>query len=215
MTKEEFIQSFYKDYPYSIMTVKDMINIIESYPTDTMPFKIEDSWSWRGIYAHPCLAISTNESTKEKNLSELEYVLRYSYHGWKGGDFYYEESSLLHFETDWGNSTTYDEKSCYMAQFILNNEDNPFIQHMIQYFIDDKNVDVEYYQDVLGHDIREGERVVYYDSLLEKLSVGYIVEVNTKEKLVKVSETPRYLFKNEETPYQEITFDRIAKISDE
>lgn len=214
MTKQEFFEAFYKKYPYSCMTIKDMENIIESYPEDTMPFKIEDEWSWRGIYDQACIGISIEETSKQDNLKELSNLLKYPFDGWKGGEFSYEESTLIHFENSWGEATTFDEDSCYFVQFIKNNEDNPFIQHMIEYFVNDKHNEVEYYQDIQGHDIQSGMKVAYYDDTNERLSIGYVIELNKNERFVKVINVPVYLYKDD-TPTVELTFNKIVIISDD
>ena len=80
MTREEFRNSFVNNaYSFSCMTVKDLMNIIESWPSDNMPFCIEDEWSWRGIYADPCLYVSNAIQTKSHNLRMLHELLKYSF----------------------------------------------------------------------------------------------------------------------------------------
>ena len=50
-----------------------------------MNFKIEDVFSWRGIYYEPCVSLSTNKSTKEENLNMLNRLCTETFEGWKGG----------------------------------------------------------------------------------------------------------------------------------
>lgn len=184
MTKEEFHNSFLS-YPYSCMTVKDLMNIIESWPDDKMPFSIDDVWSWRGIYADPCLCVTTREQTKKYNLLSLKEVLQYSFTGWKGGEFYYNESSLLHFENDPGCATTTAE-NCFWLDFLKKNEDNKFIQAIYEYFENDKHLNNEYYQDFNGNDFEEGVDCIYWTK--DGFARGKINSIDMDARMVHISQ---------------------------
>lgn len=186
MTREEFRNSFVNNaYSFSCMTVKDLMNIIESWPSDNMPFCIEDEWSWRGIYADPCLYVSNAIQAKSHNLRMLHELLKYSFAGWKGGEFYYNESSFLHFENDPGCATTIPENSFWL-DFLKKNEDNKFVQAIYEYFENDKHLNNEYYQDFLGQDFSVGTKCVYWTE--DGFAHGMINSVDQSSKHVRIAQ---------------------------
>lgn len=101
------------------MTIQELTNKIESLG-DTMDFCIEDIFSWRGFYIEPACTISTNNTTKEHNLSMLNKLITETFYGWKGGEYTYTEYSDIHFEEDRGSWS--DGK--FLNRFLLNNANN-------------------------------------------------------------------------------------------
>lgn len=202
MNKQEFRESFYKEYPYSCITVQDLKNIIEEWPENEMPFRIIDSWSWRGIYANVCLCISNEITSKSDNLSELKDVTHYCYTGWKGGEYYYNMNTLVHFEEDAGDCTTYDEDSCYFVNFLKDNNDNPFIQSIYKYFENNRHLNQEYHQDYLGKDLEINNKVIYYS--MDGFKTGFIKEINKEAKMVTVIETLDDNAKSYIKPYNQV-----------
>lgn len=126
MTNEEFIQTYYK-YPYAKITLGQFMNCVESYPTEEMPIRIEDVFSWRGIYDQPAANIEAEKSTKSENMSMLRRLLNETFMGWKGGTFYFCDFDEMHFETDQSVSTT--EERTFILDFLEKNKENEFVKH--------------------------------------------------------------------------------------
>jgi hypothetical protein len=108
------------------MTLKELYNKIESYPSDTMNFCIEDVFSWRGSYDEPCCAISIRETSKSYNLNMLYRLVYEVFIGWKGGEFTYTFRDEIHFEPGEGSYTPNNE---YLIKFITDNH-NEEIKHI-------------------------------------------------------------------------------------
>lgn len=87
------------------MTLKELYNKIESYPSDTMNFCIEDVFAWRGSYYEPCCSLSVEKTDKQDNLDKLNNLVKFEFMGWKGGYFEYDWDSTIHFESDPGEYT--------------------------------------------------------------------------------------------------------------
>ena len=96
------------------MTLQELYDKIESYPSDTMNFRIEDVFAWRGIYTEPCCSLSVKKTDKQDNLDKLSGLVIFEFSGWKGGYFKYDWDSTIHFEADYGEYT--DGK--YLKDFI-------------------------------------------------------------------------------------------------
>lgn len=107
------------------MTIKELRNRIESWHSDEMDFRIEDVFSWRGSYAEPCCSLSNKHTTKEDNLEQLECLTKFSFYGYKGGDFKYTEDMILHFEEDYSAYSSGE----YLIKFICANP-SPIIEHI-------------------------------------------------------------------------------------
>lgn len=91
-----------------------------------MDFCIEDVFSWRGVYAEPACCISSCNTTKERNLEMLDRLTSEVFHGWKGGDFRYDEYSTIHFECE--RSSWSDGK--FLDKFLLANANNKDVQYI-------------------------------------------------------------------------------------
>ena len=87
------------------MTLKELYDKIESYPSDTMNFCIEDVFSWRGIYAEPCCSLLIKQTTKQENLDMLRRLTNEVFHGYKGGEYTYTFDDQINFEYDYGEYT--------------------------------------------------------------------------------------------------------------
>lgn len=107
------------------MTLKEFYEKIESFPSDTMNFCIEDVFSWRGSYNEPCCSISTNNVAKQHNLDMLNRLFNEIFYGWKGGEYTYSENDDINFESGvemWTNNE-------YLINFIANNP-SPEVKHI-------------------------------------------------------------------------------------
>lgn len=139
MTREEFFEAFLK-YPYSPIKIGDLRKCIETYPDNIIPFKIVDMWSWRGIYQDACLEVELKDCGKHDLLIELTDLTNNEFTGWKGGEYEYDDYDYVHFENDPGASTTHKDNSVSLHLF-KDNQNNPFIEHVLKYFENDRCVD--------------------------------------------------------------------------
>jgi hypothetical protein len=67
-------------------------------------FGITEVFSWRGIYAQPAFRIEENVSLKQIN-DVLDNAYADHFEGYKGGEFSYDEDSVVNFEMDYGAYT--------------------------------------------------------------------------------------------------------------
>lgn len=108
------------------MTLGEFYDKIESWPSDTMNFRIEDVFSWRGFYVEPCCEISTEETSKQYNLDMLRRLVNEVFIGWKGGEFTYTFDDIIHFECEEGS---YTSNNGYLIGFIARNQ-NEEVKHI-------------------------------------------------------------------------------------
>lgn len=108
------------------MTIGELYNKIESWPEDTMNFRIIDVFSWRGIYAEAAAEISTERTLKQDNLDMLDWAIKVTHEGWKGGEFKYDFCTEIHFEYDYGDYSM----GQYLKNFLLRNANEPVVQHI-------------------------------------------------------------------------------------
>ena len=108
------------------MTILELKEKIESWPETTMPFCIEDVFSWRGVYAEPSCAISTCDTSKEHNIEMLERLVTEEFYGWKGGEYHYHNYNDIHFEVSDGSWS--DGK--FIKDFLLDNSDNAAVRYI-------------------------------------------------------------------------------------
>ena len=108
------------------MTLKELYDKIESYPSDTMNFCIEDVFAWRGIYAEPCCSLSVEKTNKQDNLDKLSDLVKFEFIGWKGGYFKYNWDNTIHFEADYGEYTG----GIYLKGFINKYKETQEFKHI-------------------------------------------------------------------------------------
>lgn len=108
------------------MTLGEFYDKIESWSSDTMNFRINDVFSWRGIYDEPCCTISIWETSKQYNLDMLDRLVNEEFIGWKGGEFTYTFEDTIHFESGEGS---YTSDNGYLIRFIANNQ-NEEVKHI-------------------------------------------------------------------------------------
>lgn len=108
------------------MTIAEFKDKIKSYPGDTMPFCINDVFSWRGVYAEPACAISTCCVDKEHNIAMLERLVTEKFYGWKGGEYHYHDYDDIHFETNPGSWSD----GQFIVDFLMDNYDNDAVIHI-------------------------------------------------------------------------------------
>lgn len=108
------------------MTLGEFYDKIESWPSDTMNFKVTDVFSWRGIYAEPCCSISLSYSTKIENLNMLKRLLNETFEGYKGGEYTYTFDDTIHFECE---EDSYSDGK-YLYSFLIENGREEIIKHI-------------------------------------------------------------------------------------
>lgn len=88
------------------MTLGELKNHFEQMEAGKeLNFKLSNPFSWRGVYAECAFEILKETSTKEDNLEKIEKALSEEFEGYKGGEFYYDLDTDIHFETDCGSYT--------------------------------------------------------------------------------------------------------------
>lgn len=109
-----------------MITIRELRNRITTWPEDTMNFRIVDVFAWRGYYAEPACYINSDEATKEHNLTMLDALTSDTFIGWKGGEYNYNGSDQLHFETDYGSYTD----GRFIMNFLMKHGTEPIIRHL-------------------------------------------------------------------------------------
>ena len=110
------------------MTIGELFDKINSWPEDTMNFRIIDVFSWRGVYAEAAAEISTETTLKAHNIVMLRNAISSSHCGWKGGTFEYDFNTNIHFECDPGSWT--DGK--YIKNFLKKNSEEPVVKYIFE-----------------------------------------------------------------------------------
>lgn len=113
------------------ITLGEFYDKIESYPQDTMDFRITDVFSWRGSYAEPCCSLSTEQTTKQENLDMLRRLIDEPFLGWKGGEYTYTFDDKINFEYDESDYSS----GRYLTSFIKRNENSEIIKHIFDNLI--------------------------------------------------------------------------------
>lgn len=108
------------------MTIGELYHKIESWPEDTMNFRIIEIFSWRGIYAEAAAEISTECTSKQDNLNMLDEAIKVTHEGWKGGEFKYDFCTEIHFECDPGSYSN----GQYLNRFLLRNANEYIVQYI-------------------------------------------------------------------------------------
>lgn len=148
-----------------------------------MPFSIYGVFSWRGIYDQVCFSVDLSNSTKEKNLDMVKRALTWNFDGYKGGEYEYWLSTLIHFDSD---SDIADDT--YLWTFIDDHKDNEFIKHLVKWYEDNRYSGLTIYEDILGHDIRWLSKVAYYDQEMQKLTIGWIMNLDKDNFTIGISD---------------------------
>ena len=78
------------------MTIQYLKEYFEN--TETPKFYLVDVFSWRGIYEEVAF-VPSKEGSKEESLKLIDLALSEVFEGWKGGEYAYNESTDVHFET--------------------------------------------------------------------------------------------------------------------
>lgn len=187
MTRKEFFEAFLK-YPYSPIKIGDLRKCIETYPDNIIPFKIVDMWSWRGIYQDACLEVELKNCGKHDLLIELSDLISNEFTGWKGGEYEYDDYDYVHFENDPGASTTHEDNSVSLHLF-KDNQNNPFIEHVLKYFENDRCVD-EPITDMTNNVLKTNDTVIiWYDEKMVEAKVISIgengISVSYKDEIIE------------------------------
>ena len=83
------------------MKLKDFRQHIESFPSGTkFNFGISKPFSWRGVYAEVAFEMLDQPMSREEVLENIKLAYTETFRGYKGGEYRYNESTEIHFETD-------------------------------------------------------------------------------------------------------------------
>ena len=81
------------------MKLGQLKQYIESLPDGTMfDFSLSYPFSWRGVYAEVAYSVKESPSQKEELLHNVNAAYDGPFIGYKGGDFYYDDDTQIHFE---------------------------------------------------------------------------------------------------------------------
>ena len=91
------------------MNLKEFKDHIEKFADGyVFDFTLSRPFSWRGIYAEVAFAIEKEPSTKEQVLESINEAYSNEFYGYKGGYFYYDDRTDVHFESDSSSYTDGD-----------------------------------------------------------------------------------------------------------
>ena len=84
------------------MRIIDLKKYFEETPSPR--FFLTDVFSWRGIYAEVAFVPSL-QGSREESLQCIETALTYTFEGYKGGEFEYDNYTTAHFEVQRSDCT--------------------------------------------------------------------------------------------------------------
>ncbi len=108
------------------MHVGKLIEIVKSLPDYYLGAGISHVDSWRGSYDEPAFEIQ-DETTKEEMLEVISECLSRQFDGYKGGTYFYDESSTVNFDA-YG---VYTDGS-YLLKKAVEFSDSDFIQKLVE-----------------------------------------------------------------------------------
>lgn len=79
------------------MTLQELKNYFEN--TVNPKFYLKDVFSWRWAYDEVAF-IPSKYGSRGESLELIERALTESFHGWKGGEYTYDEGTDVHFEEE-------------------------------------------------------------------------------------------------------------------
>lgn len=87
------------------MNLSDLKNLFSNVPDDhILQYGISEPFSWRGSYDEVCFAVEeyvTGKQCKER----IQKAYEDTFHGWKGGEFTYTDTTPVNFEHQSGAYT--------------------------------------------------------------------------------------------------------------
>lgn len=114
------------------MELKEFKDYINSFPEGTtFEFGISEPFSWRGVYAEVAFEILDVAMTREKVLEHIELAYTETFHGYKGGNYTYNDHTDIHFEEDDGSWSD----GGYVSRWIANIEDKEPIRTQEERFV--------------------------------------------------------------------------------
>lgn len=86
------------------MKLGELKKHIESFPDGTrFQYSLSAPFSWRAVYSEVAFTLESKPSTKEELLDKIAAALSQDFYGYKGGNFRYNEYTLINFEEDSGS----------------------------------------------------------------------------------------------------------------
>ena len=88
------------------MKLKELKDYIESKEEGkTFDYGISEPFSWRGSYDEVAFEILDRQMTREEILSNIEMAYQGTFYGYKGGEYTYQDYTVVHFEKDYSSYT--------------------------------------------------------------------------------------------------------------
>jgi hypothetical protein len=85
------------------MTIKEFKSIIErTIGVTELRYGISEPFSWRGSYDEVAFEILDEPMSKQEVLRRVDLACTGTYDGYKGGEYRYDESTQVNFESGWG-----------------------------------------------------------------------------------------------------------------
>lgn len=114
------------------LTLRQLREYIEEYPYETMPLKLGEPFSWRGVYAEVGFSLDTVEVSKQENLARINEAFIEEFRGYQGGIYEYTGKSYVNFECDESCYTN----GAYFKNFISANKDNYAVKKIFRLDMD-------------------------------------------------------------------------------
>jgi hypothetical protein len=103
------------------MNLKEFKTYVESTIVGiTFEYGISEPFSWRGSYDEVAFDVIEGIMTREEMLRRIEMAYTGTFHGYKGGEYRYNDYTDIHFESGYGSYTDGD----YCGQWIARIEGN-------------------------------------------------------------------------------------------
>lgn len=97
----------------SSMTIGEFEEICHLYPDLKVNFAPYECGSWRGVYSEACLFVNMDgESYLEDFIPFLQRLKNEEHYGYKGGEYTYDNNTLLNFEPEesvWSDGDTFQQ----------------------------------------------------------------------------------------------------------
>lgn len=91
------------------MKLGDLKYRIESHPQGTcFSYSLSDPFSWRGVYAEVAFTVLDERCCREELLEKINRALSDEFIGWKGGEYFYNKDTPVHFEERHGDYSNGD-----------------------------------------------------------------------------------------------------------
>ena len=85
------------------MTLKELKAHFEAFqPDHIFEYTLSMPFSWRGSYNQVAFSVDKGSMTAEEALRSVNFAYSTGFEGYKGGEFYYNDETHVHFENEYG-----------------------------------------------------------------------------------------------------------------